>query len=104
MEREVAGKAEILKKLIEISALQLDFLRENRIEKLFELHSRREGLIKALGSPGADQSPELSTLARELAASDAVLATGVRELMDSIASRLGQVKTGMSAVKAYARY
>lgn len=97
-------QAEILKKLLEISALQLGFLRENRIDELLEAQSLRDGLFQALESSPAGKSPELSALARELAESDRELSAGVSSVMESIAAKLGQVKTGMSAMKAYNRY
>lgn len=97
-------QANILKKLLEISVLQLDFLRENRIDELLEAQSLRDGLFHALESSPAGESPELSALARELAESDRELSIGVSSVMESIAAKLGQVKTGMSAMKAYNRY
>jgi len=97
-------QAKILGKLLEISALQLGFLRENRIDELLEAQSLRDGLFNALESSSAGESPELSALARELAESDRELSAGVSSVMESIAAKLGQVKTGMSAMKAYNRY
>lgn len=104
MALERDGQAQILKKLIEVSALQRCFLRENRIDELLEAQSLSDELFNALESSPAGQSPELSALARELAESDRELSIGVSSVMESIAAKLGQVKTGMSAMKAYNRY
>jgi len=102
--RERGEQARILERLIEVSALQLCFLRENRIDELLEAQSLRDGLFHELGSKPAEKSPELAALARELAESDRELSIGVSSVMESIAAKLGQVKTGMSAMKAYNRY
>lgn len=79
-------------------------MRENRIDELLEAQSLRDGLFNALESSPPEKSPELSTLARELAENDRELSIGVSSVMESIAAKLGQVKTGMSAMKAYNRY
>lgn len=100
--RELAG---ILNRLLEISMLQRRLIEENRIEELLSAQIERAGLFSTLdlsGEPGADSA--LRELARDLADSDRELAAEIGQVMDSIGSRLGQVKTGMSAVKAYGRY
>ncbi len=104
MAHEWSEKALILNKLLETSILQRGFIRENRIDELLEAHSVREGLFSMLEGAPTQLPPELAGLVRELAESDAELSSAVSFIMESIASRLGQVKTGMSAVKAYGRY
>jgi hypothetical protein len=97
-------QAEILNKLIEISAVQLEFIGKNRIDELFEAQAERDSLFATLELFGKPSSSELKELASKLAESDRVLSSQISRVMDSIGSRLGQVKTGMSAVKAYGRY
>ncbi|OGP15015.1 MAG: hypothetical protein A2052_04900 [Deltaproteobacteria bacterium GWA2_54_12] len=100
--REQAG---ILGRLLEISVLQRRLVEENRIEELLSAQIERAGLFSMLdlsGEPVADSA--LKELARELAGSDRELSAVVQQVMDAVGSRLGQVKTGMSAVKAYGRY
>ena len=90
--------------MIELSTLQRCFIKENRIDELLETHSRREGLFSMLQGASSPVSEELTRLARELAESDRELNCEVSSVMESIAARLGQVKTGISALKAYGRY
>lgn len=59
-------------------------------------------MLDLSGQPGGECA--LREIARELAESDQALSVEVQLVMDAIGSRLGQVKTGMSAVKAYGRY
>lgn len=59
-------------------------------------------MLDLSGKPSADSA--LKELASKLADSDRELSTVVQQVMDTLGSRLGQVKTGMSAVKAYGRY
>lgn len=69
------------------------------------MQAERDALFATLdlsGGPGASEG--LRELAGELAESDRNLSREVSQVMDSVGSRLGQVKTGMSAVKAYGRY
>lgn len=104
MEHKELEQAQVLKKLIELSVLQRRFINENRIDELFEAQAARDELFRSIHSAGPQGSPELAGLVRELAESDRELSAGVSSVMESIASKLGQVKTGMSAMKAYGRY
>lgn len=100
--REQAG---ILGRLLEISVLQRRLVEENRVEDLLSAQVERAALFSMLdlsGKPVFDSA--LRELASKLADSDKELSAEVRQVMDAVASRLGQVKTGMSAVKAYGRY
>lgn len=97
------GQSEIIKRLFETSRRQLCLASEGRIEELLETGVERERLFAALDLTG-EPLPELSALAAELAGNDRVLADVIRQTMDAIGSKLGQVKTGMTAVKAYGRY
>lgn len=92
-------------RLLEISILQRRLIEENRIEELLSAQTERAGLFSMLdlsGKPSADSA--LKELASKLADSDKELSAVVQQVMDTVGSRLGQVKTGMSAVKAYGRY
>lgn len=98
-------QAGILGRLLEISILQRSLISENRVEELFSAQIERDGLFSMLdlsGEPASDSA--LKELAGKLADSDRELSAEVQQVMDAVASRLGQVKTGMSAVKAYGRY
>jgi hypothetical protein len=102
---DIYKQAGILNRLLEISILQRRLIEENRIEELLSAQIERDWLFSTLdlsGKPSADSA--LKALARELADSDKELSDAVQQVMDSVGSRLGQVKTGMSAVKAYGRY
>lgn len=105
MAPDISTHAGILSRLLEISILQRRLIEENRIEELLSAQIERAGLFSMLdlsGKPVADH--DLKALARELADSDKELSDAVQQVMDGVGSRLGQVKTGMSAVKAYGRY
>lgn len=97
-------QAVILKKLIEVSHLQRLLAAEGRIEELFASGAVRDELFSRLDLSCESCRPELEPLARELAESDRVLAEAVKAMMDTIGAKLGQIKTGLSAVKAYGRY
>lgn len=102
---DISTQAGILSRLLEISVLQRRLIEENRIEELLSAQIERAGLFSTLdlsGEPVADSA--LKELARKLADSDRELSAIVQQVMDAVGSRLGQVKTGMSAVKAYGRY
>lgn len=99
--REQAG---ILNRLLEISILQRRLVEENRIDELLSAQIERAGLFSTLDLSGEPVDDALKELARELADSDRELSAVVQQVMDAVGSRLGQVKTGMSAVKAYGRY
>lgn len=102
---DVSTKAGILSRLLEISVLQRRLIEENRIEELLSAQHERAGLFSTLdlsGEPAVDSA--LKELASKLADSDRELSAVVQQVMDAVGSRLGQVKTGMSAVKAYGRY
>lgn len=100
------NRTAVLKKLLDISTLQLRLVDESRVEELLVAQAEREALFSTLDF--AAKKPcaceEAKELARSLAESDRLLSAGVQRVMDSIGSRLGQVKTGMSALKAYGRY
>jgi len=99
-------QAAILMKLLEISRLQLRLVEENRIEELLSSQAERDGLFAMLdlsGGPVAEGGG-LRELARELSENDRKLSGEVLQRMDAVGSRLGQVKTGLSAMKAYGRY
>ena len=104
MARESSEQALILNKLLELSILQRSFIKENKIDELLEAQVLREGLFSMLQRAPSPVSEELTRLARELSESDAELSSSVSSVKESIAARLGQVKTGMSALKAYGRY
>lgn len=94
-------------KLLEISRLQHRLVEENRIEELLSSQAERDGLFAMLdlsGVPVAEGGDGLRELVRELSESDRKLSGEVRQRMDAVGSRLGQVKTGLSAMKAYGRY
>lgn len=97
-------QAGILKKLIGISHLQRRLAAGNRIEELLASRAEREELFARLDLSCEACRPELKELAEELAESDRLLSDAIKAMMDSIGARLGQVKTGMNALKAYGRY
>jgi hypothetical protein len=97
-------QAEILEKLIEISTVQRAFIEKNSIDELISAQAERDALFATLELSGKPASSQLKELARKLSESDRALSSEVSQVMDSIGLRLGQVKTGMSAVKAYGRY
>lgn len=97
-------QAGLLRKLIEISRRQIALAAEDRVDDLIASRAEREELFGKLDLSCESCRPELERQARELAESDRVLAEAVRAMMDSIGLRLGQVKTGVSALKAYARF
>ena len=101
--REQAG---ILGRLLEISVLQRRLVEENRIEELLSSQAERDGLFAMLDLSGVPvaEGGGLRELARELSESDRKLSGEVLQRMDAVGSRLGQVKTGLSAMKAYGRY
>jgi hypothetical protein len=100
------NKTAVLKKLLEISTRQRRLADESRVEELLVAQAEREALFSTLDlaaeEPRACEAAK--ELAGELAESDRLLSAGVQRVMDSVGSRLGQVKTGMSALKAYGRY
>lgn len=89
---------------MELSALQRRYAEENRIEELVSSQTARDELFACLDLSGPSSGPELKAIARELSDSDRVLAGAIQGIMDSIGAKLGKVKTGMNAVKAYGRY
>lgn len=93
-----------MRNLIEISRRQVAFAAQGRADELISSRAEREELFGRLDLSCGSCRPELERLALELAESDRVLAEAVQAMMDSIGSRLGQVKTGFSALKAYGRY
>lgn len=100
-------EAATLSGLLEISRLQRRLAAENRIEELLSSQAERDALFSMLdltGGGGTVLDSSLKELASELAESDQLLSAEVSRVMESVGSRLGQVKTGMSAVKAYGRY
>lgn len=107
MAPDSSQQAAILMKLLEISRLQLRLVEENRIEELLSSQAERDGLFAMLdlsGGPVAEGGGGLRELARELSESDRKLSGEVLQIMDAVGSRLGQVKTGLYAMKAYGRY
>ncbi|CAG1065579.1 hypothetical protein BAC1_01163 [uncultured bacterium] len=100
------NRTAVLKKLLELSTLQRRLADESRVEELLVAQAEREALFATLDltgkkTPACEAEKEL---AAELAESDLLLSGRVQSVMDTIGSRLGQVKTGMSALKAYGRY
>lgn len=96
-------QADIIKKLIETSKLQRRLASEGRIEELFATKVERERLFERIDLTG-EPMPELRALAIELAESDRDLTDAVQRMMDAAGARLGQIKIGMTALKAYGRY
>lgn len=96
----------VLRKLLEISTRQRRLVDENRVEELLVAQAEREAFFATLDLTGKNTPAcgETRELARSLAQSDRLLSDGVQRVMDTVGSRLGQVKTGMSAIKAYGRY
>lgn len=97
-------QAAVLKRLVEMSGLQRRLASEGRVDELLAASVERDELFAALDLSCDSCRERLRPLARELEESDRVLADAVRSMMEGIGARLGQVKTGMSAIKAYGRY
>lgn len=93
---------EILNRLLELSALQRRFICEKRIDELIRSQEERNILFTMFRDPGPERSnPALKALADKLSESDRLLAEEVGMVLDSIGARLGQLRSGMAAVKAY---
>lgn len=104
MERNRGAAWEKLNRLLEISTLQLRLIKEKRLEEFAASHAERERLFLDLGHTGqAARDPDLRILAEKLLENDKLLASEVQALMGGISSKLNQVKTGRSALKAYAK-
>lgn len=104
MERSLRHLHEKLNRLLEISSLQLRLIREKRVDEFAACQAEREDLFTDLIRPGDfGRDPEARLLADRLIESDKLLAGEVQALMGGISSKLNQVKTGRSAVKAYAK-
>lgn len=97
-------QAQILRQLVELSSLQRRYAEENRIEELVASQTLRDELFACLDLSGASSDPELKAIAAELSENDRVIVSAIQGIMDGIGAKLGQVKTGMNAVKAYGRY
>jgi len=97
-------QAGILRRLIDLSRRQIALAAEGRVEELISSGAERDALFASLDLSCESCRPELESLARELADSDRVLSEAVQAMMDSIGSRLAQVKTGVNALKAYGRF
>lgn len=93
-----------MKKLIELSGFQRTLAAEGRMEELLASAALRDELFSRLDLTCDSCRHELEPLARELAESDAALSEAIQSIRDNIGAKLGQVKTGMSALKAYGRY
>lgn len=102
MEPNRVPPLEKLNRLHEISTLQLRFIREKRIEEFAACQAERERLFLDLDLDGCND-PEARLLAERLLENDNLLASEVRAVMGGISSKLNQVKTGRSALKAYSR-
>ncbi|MBE7414787.1 MAG: flagellar protein FliT [Deltaproteobacteria bacterium] len=100
MEPNRVPPLEKLNRLHEISTLQLRFIREKRIEEFAACQAERERLF--LDLDGCND-PEARLLAERLLENDNLLVSEVRAVMGGISSKLNQVKTGRSALKAYSR-
>jgi hypothetical protein len=101
------NRTDVLKKLLEISTLQRRLADESRVEELLLAQVQREAIFSTLDLTCCKKTPACEAekeLAAELAESDRLLSGRVQSVMDTLGSRLGQVKTGMSALKAYGRY
>ncbi|MBW7956385.1 MAG: flagellar protein FliT [Deltaproteobacteria bacterium] len=104
MEHSRGPAWEKLNRLLEISTLQLRFIREKRIEEFVACQAERERLFMDLGRSGpGGKAPEVRLLAERLLEADNLLTSEVQALMGGISSKLTQVKTGRSALKAYAK-
>lgn len=104
MELNRAALREKLNRLLEISTIQLRFIKEKRIDEFVACQAERERLFLDLGLPveGCNDT-EARRLLERILENDNLLASEVRAVMGGISSKLGQVKTGRSALKAYSR-
>ncbi|GEM_PF-6110048 len=104
MERSRGPLWKKLNRLLEISALQLRLIREKRLDEFAVCQAERERLFLDLGLSGAGcRDREARLLAERLIENDNLLASEMQSLMGGISSKLSQVKTGRSALKAYAK-
>jgi len=93
---------EKLNRLLEISTLQVRFIKENRLEELLLCQAERDLLFSYLSQNSPHRGdPELKALADKIRENDKRLLSELSTVMGSTSSRLGHLKTGRSAIKAY---
>ncbi|MBI5643163.1 MAG: hypothetical protein HY954_06780 [Deltaproteobacteria bacterium] len=96
-------RIEILNKILELSARQKRFLDEKRFEELFVSQKEREGLfteLKGLGDDRYKEEPLKGLIARVLE-QDKVLSLSIESSMGEIIGKIGMIRKGSKASKAY---
>lgn len=103
MASEKGRAEEILGRVLELSLLQRRLLDEKRFEELASKQKERETLfIELQGLPGAPYREEpLRSIIVKILDNDRVLSLSMESSMGEISMKLGRIKKGSKAAKAY---
>lgn len=91
----------ILERILELSALQIRLLEENRVEELLKCQEQREVLFSSLGSPENYRGQRIKALADKILENDRVLSLNIGMLLGDLKGRLERIDRGAKAIKAY---
>ena len=97
------AQAEILKRVLDLSRLQVDHLMENRLVELSKCQQEREALFESLREYPDEsyKAPELKVLLKEIIDSDRSITLNAESTLGKLRDKFSQIKKGSKALKAY---
>ncbi len=103
MEHEESAQAEILKRILDLSRLQIGHLTENRLVELIKCQQEREVLFESLRQYPEDsyKTPGLKALLNDILDSDRSITLNAESTMGKLKDKFSQIKKGAKALKAY---
>ena len=103
MAHNSSAQAEILKRVLDLSRLQVGHLVENRLVELIKCQQEREGLFESLREYPDEsyKAPELKILLQDILESDRSITLNAESTMGKLKDKFSQIKKGSKALKAY---
>ena len=97
------AQAEILKRILDLSRLQVGHLGENRLVELIKCQEEREGLFACLREYPDEsyKAPGLKILLKDIIDSDRSITLNAESTMGKLRDKFSQIKKGSKALKAY---
>ncbi len=103
MGHEGPAQAEILKRVLDLSRLQVGHLAENRLVELIKCQEEREVLFESLREYPDEsyKAPGLKILLKDILESDRSITLNAESTMGKLRGKLSQINKGSKALKAY---